>query len=246
MSERRRFWTLITGACALVFGHVPAQAADISGVISTTLTIFDDSRLIGDVQCVVLNAPCISLGAPGIKLELNGFTITGPADPPNNCASTNDIPADGISAVGQNAIVIDGPGLVQKFRRRGISLVTVSKATVRRVASRDNCSTGFMLRFATESLVEDVVSVRNGIAFGLDTDGGLRLSNATSNRVRHSAFYGNGSTVFGQPTDPQANDFGVGLVGDSSGNIIEENAIGGNVNGVQLAVTAVGNVIVRN
>ena len=33
-----------------------AQATDISGTISTTLTIFEDSELVGDVTCTVADA----------------------------------------------------------------------------------------------------------------------------------------------------------------------------------------------
>src|SRR2546429_368490 len=60
------------------------QATDISDTISTTLTIFEDSKLVGDVTCDVAGAPCIKFGAPGITLRLNGFTLKGRASPPNN------------------------------------------------------------------------------------------------------------------------------------------------------------------
>ncbi len=50
------------------------QGTQISGTISTTLTITEDSELVGDVTCVVVDAPCIKLGASGIKLRLDGFT----------------------------------------------------------------------------------------------------------------------------------------------------------------------------
>ena len=157
MSQPR--WITISMACvsSLVFGSVSAQAAQISGVIATTLTIFDNSRLVGDVTCLQLdNGPCINFGAPDIKLDLNGFTITGPADPPANCTSA---PADGIAAVGHDGIEIHGPGVIQNFKRRGISLVQLSGATVKRVVSQHNCSTGLMLRFVSSSLVEGVVAM---------------------------------------------------------------------------------------
>src|ERR1700687_6401042 len=63
-----------------------AQATDISGTISSTLTIFDDSELVGDVTCAVVGAPCISFGAPHLTLDLNGFTITGRADALTPCS----------------------------------------------------------------------------------------------------------------------------------------------------------------
>jgi hypothetical protein len=42
---------IIVGAGGLVFGGGTAHATDISGTISSTLTIFDDSQLVGDVTC---------------------------------------------------------------------------------------------------------------------------------------------------------------------------------------------------
>src|ERR1700736_5251380 len=74
---------------ALLAWGARAQATDISGTISSTLTIFDDSELVGDVTCNVAGAPCIALGAPGIKLRLNGFTITDGANPSINCGSSS-------------------------------------------------------------------------------------------------------------------------------------------------------------
>ena len=43
-----------------------------------------------------------------------------------------------------------------------------------------------------------------------------------------------------------SNSFGVGLVGDSSGNLIERNTIGGNTNGVRVVSSASDNTIQRN
>jgi hypothetical protein len=76
-----------------------------------------------------------------------------------------------------------------------------------------------------------------------------------NNRVRRSELVGNGSIASGgvgvpvPPGEPPflvPNDFGVGLVGNSSGNVIEENGIGGNINGVLVFFTAAGNVIRKN
>src|SRR5215468_11325886 len=73
---------------ATVFlGARAACAADISGAITTTLTIMDDSRLVDDVTCTVTGAPCIAFGASGLTLDLNGFSMTGLADVQTTCAS---------------------------------------------------------------------------------------------------------------------------------------------------------------
>ena len=42
------------------------------------------------------------------------------------------------------------------------------------------------------------------------------------------------------------NDFGMGLIGTSSGNLIEQNSIGGNTNGILIHLTASGNTIRQN
>ena len=73
----------------LLFPPGRTSATEITGRISSTLTIMDDSELVGDVTCMVAGASCISFGSPGIKLRLNGFKITDDANPSNNCASSN-------------------------------------------------------------------------------------------------------------------------------------------------------------
>src|ERR1700687_5401190 len=98
---------------ALLVCGARAQATDISGIISATFTIFEDSELVGDVTCQVAGAPCIAFGAPGIKLRLNGFTITDGANPSINCGSSS-FAEDGIQVDAQHDVAILGPGLVHK------------------------------------------------------------------------------------------------------------------------------------
>ncbi len=60
---------------------------------------------------------------------------------------------------------------------------------------------------------------------------------------------GNGAAVAGGPPLPPgvSNTFGIGLVGTSKDNLIEENRVGGNVNGVYIgSTTQGGNIIRRN
>jgi len=141
-----------------------AQATDISGTISTTMTIYDDSELVGDVTCMVAGAPCIAFGAPGIKLRLNGFTITGRANPPDGCTPTAKFPSeDGIDVVGQHDVAIFGPGLVQKFASVGILLRGATKGKVAGVTASDNCFSGILLISTTDSDIEKNISVRNSI-----------------------------------------------------------------------------------
>lgn len=206
-------------------------------VTAATLVIVKNTRLGCDIKCETTETPCIEFGAPGIKLDLNGFKMTGPAEPPGNCAFLR---GDGINSMGHSDVVIKGPGLVQKFRRHGIALIGVSRATVNRVVSHHNCFSGVFLNNVQETLVEEVVSVRNGSASDFRPCGGVCITSSNSNRIRRSEIAGNGSTAAG------ANDFGIGLVGTSSGNIIEENGIGGNINGILVMSTATGNIIRKN
>ncbi len=130
-----------------------AKAEDISGIIAATKVIFEDSRLVGDVTCTMTDGPCIDFGASHIKLRLNGFTMTGPADPdnpsPGFCnATSGNPPADGIRIPNQIQAQVRGPGMVQKFRRHGILIVGTigisTKATVKRVTSHHNCFSGIL------------------------------------------------------------------------------------------------------
>jgi hypothetical protein len=253
--------TLLALVTAFVFGTVPARGVheegEIHGVITTTVTIDENSKLTGDVQCSQSTGPCIRFGEPGIKLDLNGFTMTGPAnDPPGaNCAS-DFADQDGIQSTFDD-VVIQGPGLVQGMRRHGIALLgtstdPVDNAVVKKLVSHQNCFSGIFLGFVNNSLVDGVVSARNSAASAFRPCGGICVTNSNNNRVRRSEFLGNGSIALGTtPTfDPIPNDFGIGLVGSSSGNVIEENGIGGNINGLALlrlgGATPTGNLIRKN
>jgi hypothetical protein len=162
---------LKVGAClvaplVVLVLYATAQATGIGGTITTTLTIYDDSELTGDVTCMVADAPCIKFGAPDITLQLNGFTITGRADPPARCTTTANFFStfeDGIDVVGQHDVAILGPGMVQKFARVGIFLGNTTKAKVEGITVSDNCFSGIFLAGTTDSDIEKNVSVRNAI-----------------------------------------------------------------------------------
>ena len=235
--------TLVVLGAAVVFGAGPAQGShepdEIHGVIAATLVITEDSELTGDVQCQTVTTPCISFGRAGIELDLNGFTMTGPGNEPvgTNCAA-DFAPADGIQST-FDRVTIEGPGVVQRMRRHGIALVgtatdPVENAVVETVTSHQNCFSGIWLVFVNRSLADGVVSARNSAASLARPCGGICVTNSNRNRVRRSEFFGNGSTALGPPPAAIPNDFGVGLVGASSGNVVEENGIGGNINGVAL------------
>jgi hypothetical protein len=66
--------------------NVLAARAEVCGVLDETLVITENTRLTCDVQCGSMDGPCIRFGRDNITLFLNGFTVTGPAEPPSVCA----------------------------------------------------------------------------------------------------------------------------------------------------------------
>jgi hypothetical protein len=145
-----------------------AYATDISGTIAKTLTIMDNSRLVGDVTCTVTGAPCIAFGAPGLTLDLNGYHLTGLADVTVTCsggptALTPGATEDGIDLGAQavNATVL-GPGIVQMFRGPGIWALMADSLTVTGVTVANNCASGILVGGGSNHNISNNVSVRNG------------------------------------------------------------------------------------
>ena len=87
---RARGWPITTAGlvlAAVVSAGVASLAEDrVSGLITRTYVIVEDTELSGDVTCDVTGAACFSFGAPGVELRLNGYSITGKADPVTGCA----------------------------------------------------------------------------------------------------------------------------------------------------------------
>ncbi len=232
-------------AVVLVFltvGATVAAAENISGTLSVTRVIVEDSQLVGDVTCTMTTTPCIQFGAPNIALRLNGFTITGPANPddtttcqpasgpPSRTASVNGTSA----ANSQPGVQIIGPGMVQKFRRHGILIFGAAgvstSVTIKHITSHHNCFSGLLTNGMTDSVIEGIVSVRNAANSGAPPCGGNCLVNSNNNHIVNNLFGGNGSVCAAAlcaaaPTVASNNDFGVGLIGTSSGNLIEHNSI---------------------
>lgn len=143
------------------------QATEISGTMSTTLTIMDDSELVGDVTCKVNSAPCIAIGASHVTLKLNGFTMTGQADPQTACnggpstfnSSTEET---AIAVYGQTDIAIRGPGLIRQFRGAGMFVNNSVGVTVKDVTLSTNCRSGILVGGGSDHHLIHNVSIRNG------------------------------------------------------------------------------------
>jgi len=143
------------------------QAGDIRGTISTTLTIYEDSELSGDVTCAVpLNTagptPCIAFGADRISLRLNGHTISGGFVPPAGCSHGSDASFGvGILVASRMDVKIEGPGLVQGFQRWGIFLLSSSQVTIKNVTADHNCWSGIQTVGLSDSKLEKNVFTSN-------------------------------------------------------------------------------------
>jgi parallel beta-helix repeat protein len=228
-------------ASALVVGLLlgftaAARAKDISGIISATLTLTDESELTGNVSCTVVGAPCIAFRASNIKLRLNGFTVTGLADPVTGCGGAGPtLGEDGIDTGGQSHVEIEGPGLVRRFRNHGINISGGIKNQMDRVTVSTNCNVGIHLA-ASDSDVEDNTATRNS-SIATAPCGGIEVG-GNNNRVRRNELSGNGLRF-------PFIDFGIAVFGKN--NLIEENSAVGNVRrGIILFAGATGNLLVRN
>jgi hypothetical protein len=137
-------------------------AADIGGTISATMAVSEDSQLVDDVTCTVTNAPCLDIVASNVTLELNGFTITGMADPQTGCQGGGTSgPEQGIRILNQKGVTINGPGIVQRFRVHGIIINGSTGTTITRVTASTNCASGFLVG-GDSNFLEHNVSIRNG------------------------------------------------------------------------------------
>lgn len=236
----------------LLLGGGIAHAVDIAGPIGAPLVITDDSKLVGNVTCSVTGAPCILFGAPSIKLELNGFTMTGTVltappffSPDLGCGGQffgvgPDGVSDGIDTGGFSHVEIRGPGKVLYFRNHGIDVSGGTDVKVREVTSGRNCHNGIQLSASDSEVRENVVW--NNSSVSTVPCGGIEIA-GSDNRIRRNEAIGNGvffSTVFGVV------DFGI-AVASGTGNSIEENNASGNFpNGIVLFPGTSGNYVGRN
>jgi len=153
---------------ALVFASLlllaeTAHATDISGTISSTLTITENSKLAGDVTCTVIGAACITFGVSGLTLDLNGYNMVGLGDAITGCSGTATANEAGILVNMLENVVVRGPGVVTQFRNTGVLLVGAKGSTVTDVTASTNCLSGILLGGgSSNNLIENNVSIRNG------------------------------------------------------------------------------------
>jgi hypothetical protein len=162
---RMKMWSAVCLVVALMSSPAVAIAEDLSGVIATTRTIREDSRLVGDVTCTVTGAPCIAFGASHIGLRLNGFTITGLADPATGCNGMTQAGEHGISTNNQADVEVRGPGIVQRFRAVGVIFAGTLFGRIDDVTVTTNCQSGILINTASSRItVGTNLAIRNGSA----------------------------------------------------------------------------------
>lgn len=149
---------------AVAFGSSARAADRVAGLVTRTFTIVEDTELTGDVVCeVAAGTPCFAFGASGVQLRLNGYTITGPANPTTACAGVLTAGESGISTAGLHNVSVHGPGLVQRFRTHGVAVLGSRDARIDAITASTNCGSGVFVNAASfDTVIEGVTSVRNG------------------------------------------------------------------------------------
>jgi hypothetical protein len=145
---------------------MPAWADDhVSGVLTRTFVIVEDTDLVGNVTCDMQGAACFAFGVPDVQLRLNGFSITGRADAGTGCAGVTTATDVGITTNARDHVMVRGPGLVQRFRGQGVLVAGSTGARVEGLTSSTNCASGILIASTSfQTLVEGNVVVRNGSA----------------------------------------------------------------------------------
>lgn len=239
------------------FGTGLAQATTIPATISSTLTITTDSQLTGNVICGITTAnPCIKFGNPGIKLKLNGFSMTGQGKR-DSCTLTEGpggAPGQsGIDTNGKNNVSIEGPGLVTRFNDIGI-VVSGNHSEVEGVAITSSCREGIRVTGSYNEVGGNSVSRASlsgdfftGIFLSGDFGGG-------HNKVLHNEFVGAGPV----PGIPLPSVFPSSIVGGhgifvgepgapSKNNLIQGNNASGNPGaGIFIRIGSTGNTVRHN
>lgn len=164
MTWHKAAWTVVLGGAALIVLDTPAWATDrVSGVITKTYVIVEDTELNGDVVCDVGSNPCFSFGAPDTQLKLDGHTITGKGDSVAGCGGVLFAREFGITTNGMSSVQVRGPGLIQRFRNHGVNVSGSTGARVEGLTVATNCGSGiFVAANSFETVVQDNMAVRNG------------------------------------------------------------------------------------
>jgi parallel beta-helix repeat protein len=229
---------IVFAVVALAIIGSNAWADQVSGTLTRTYVIVEDTDLIGNVTCAVPDgSACFSFGASGVELRLNGFSVTGRGDAITGCGGTSVATEGGVNTNSMNRVVVRGPGLIQRFRGDGIFVFASTDARIENLVISTTCQSGVRIAATSfNTLVQGITSVRSGN--GTAACGGIWIIGHNS-RVRLNNTQGNGYS------DAQ-NNFGIGFTGTASGNVVEENTVSGNTNGILISPLTANNVIRDN
>jgi hypothetical protein len=253
MQGMNRF--LVCAICAFVAGSGVAKATTVPSTISTTLTITTDSKLTTDVNCAVTVAgtPCIQFGAPGIKLSLNGHTMTGNGVRGNSFCNNPYLGEDGVNTNGKNGVVIQGPGIIRRFNGRGIT-VSGSYSTVQGVTVISSCYEGIAITpynnvSPSNDLVENNSIARASLAY-LGFNAGIWVQGSHHQIFQNEISAGGALFVSAYPyTSGGAQGIFVGVYGGtpSTNNVIKGNSSSGIPGyGLFFTVGSTGNQVSQN
>lgn len=236
-------------ATAFVVVAPPASSKDISGTITSTLTITKDSSLTGNVTCMVKSGPCISFGASHITLDLKGFIIDNPSfqgtatGPSIVCLVSAT--AAGIDTNGQSYVQINGPGVVRGFP---------SPASIFVNGGSHNTITGVTVT-TFSSCMSDGIWLLDTSANDVDENTVLEVPvtlDSYPGSVGIGIFAGSGATSNDNHVENnECIGFTIGIgIGAApgaaaTGNLIENNNVAHNQTGIEIA-EATGNSVQKN
>jgi hypothetical protein len=142
MTRLRACTAFLSLAAALIPSS--SRADQVSGTLTRTYVIVEDTDLVGNVTCDIINAPCFSFGASNVELRLNGFAITGRADPVTGCGGAFFANEYGVTSNGQHGVVIRGP--LSEYIDRGLRRRRTPPFSIRGEAESD--ASGRFVRFS--------------------------------------------------------------------------------------------------
>ena len=233
MKKARWSFALLLTLCGLFAKPTVAAATDISGEISSTLTIMENSQLVGDVSCTVTGASCISFGASGIYLFLGGYTMTG-LGARDSCPSP-DVAGHGIDTGGQTNVRILGPGLIRGSLGDGILITGTGNQVSVGVVVASSCANGIEIQ-GSRNTVDHSTVVRASLMGGFYA-GIFVLGDGGHNLFRNVIVGASNLTAPG----------GHGVFVLSANNLVSQNNVSGNPGaGIFLGDGATGNNIGAN
>jgi parallel beta-helix repeat protein len=220
----------------VVLAVAPALASDLCGSTIVTDLILDQ-----DLTCT---GNGLTVGADGIKINLNGHTITGPG---SAIALVR-----GISLNQRNSVSIQG-GTIRNFES-GMFVANSSEITIKEILFTENRE-GVFLNGSSASTVKENTAWRNQIRGIMVRPSATRSS--TDNVIKENLVVENpvGILVFGQPRNilkenriSWSSQAGILLTGSgASANLVKENMIGSSAAGIEFAVSGwTGNTFVEN